>query len=203
MKVRSFSFFLACSALVLALGGCSKPPPNVDEQKQQVWRDFDRFKDLLSLAQGHEALNYVDKASRDYLQQVATRPPDAADPELIQLIRRSMAKLTPGGIQPGFTIETPLQHVLDAGWVTPSDLGGITIGPATLDPDGAHAQAEALWQGQPTTFQIVFVRESDLWKIDLFNLLPYAQAALGMDRAVKNETEAQQLERLVGEVPRP
>jgi hypothetical protein len=35
------------------------------------------------------------------------------------------------------------------------------------------------------------------------NLLPYAQTALSMDRTVKNETEAQQLDRLVGEVPKP
>jgi hypothetical protein len=57
--------------------------------------------------------------------------------------------------------------------------------------------------GTPTTFQVQFVRESDSWKIDLFNVLPIAQSALSMDRAVKNQTEAQQLDRLVGEVPNP
>jgi hypothetical protein len=202
MIVRLFSFFIASAALV-ALGGCSPPPPTAEQQMQQVAQAFDGFKDSLALAHAHEVLNHIDKASLDYLQQVATRPPDPADPELVQLLRRSMAKLTPGGIQPGFTLETPLQRVLNAGWVTPADLGGITLGPVILGADGTGAHAEALWQGAPTTFQVLFIRESDAWKIDLFNLLPYAQAALGADRAVKNETEAQQLDRLVGQVPSP
>jgi len=168
-----------------------------------VQQAFDGFKDSLALAHAHEALNYLDQPTRDYLQQIATKAPDPADPELVILIRRAVAKLTPGGIQPGFTIEKPLQRVLNAGWVTPADLGGLTIGPATLAADGTHAQAEALWEGAPSTFQLQFVRESGAWKIDLFNLLPIADSALTMDRTVKNQTEAQQLERLVDAVPNP
>ena len=190
MTVRSYSFLIAFTALALTLGGCSAPPPTTEEQKQQVQQAFDGFKDSLALAHAHEALNYVDQPSRDYLQQIATKAPDPADSELVILIRRAVAKLTPGGIQPGFTIETPLQRVLNAGWVTPADLGDLTIGPVTLVTDGAHAQAEALWQGTPSTFQVQFVRESDAWKIDLFNVLPIAQSALTMDRTVKNQTEA-------------
>jgi hypothetical protein len=203
MTVRSFSLLIAFTALAATLGGCSAPPPTADEQKQQVRQAFDGFKDSLALAHAHEALSYIDRPSRDYLQQIATKAPDPADTELVILIRRAVAKLTPGGIQPGFTIETPLQAVLNAGWVTPADLGELTLGPVTLGADGTHAQAEALWLGTPSTFQVQFVRESDSWKIDLFNVLPIAQSALGMDRAVKNQTEAQQLDRLVGEVPNP
>jgi hypothetical protein len=203
MMVRPFYLFIALAALAMMPGGCAPPPPAADQQTQQIQQGFDGFKDALSLAHAHEALNFVDKPSRDYLQQVAMSTPDAADPELVQLIRQSVAKITPGGIQPGFTVEKPLQRVLDAGWITPADLGAITIGPVTLAPDGAHAHAEIFWQGTATTFQAIFAREGDAWKIDLLNLLPYAQAALAMDRTVKNETETQQVDRLVRQVPNP
>jgi hypothetical protein len=203
MMVRPFSLFLALAILAIVPGGCAPPPPSADQQTQQVQQGFDGFKDALALAHAPQVLNFVDKPSRDYLQALATHAPDPADAELVQLIQRSVVKLTPGGIQPGFTIEKPLQRVLDAGWITPADLGAITIGPVTLAPDGAHAHAEVFWQGTATTFQAIFVREGDAWKIDLLNLLPYAQTALAMDRTVKGETEAQQLDRLVGEVPSP
>jgi hypothetical protein len=200
MIVRPF-ILLAAATLAVALAGCSRPAPA--QEQAEVKQTFDGFKDQVSLDHAGPALAYLDRATLDYLQAAATRPPSETEPATDLLIRRAMEKLTPGGIGPGFTLAVPVQRLLDQGVLQPRDLEPLTIGPVTLGSDGETAQAEALWQGGGTTLQLTFRREAGGWKIDLLNLLPYAGSALSMDRAIKRETEDEQIARLVGALPNP
>jgi hypothetical protein len=196
MKVRSLSLFAAA----MLVAACSSPPPA--DQAPLVQQVFDGFKDQIALGHAQQALDYLDQPTLDYLQAAATREPSPTEPEVDQLIRRALLKLSPAGIGPGFALAQPLQRLLDLGLIRPGDLATLTLGPVSIDSTGRTAHAEALWVGAPTTLQVIFLRnDSGAWKIDLLNLLTYASSALTMDRTLKRETEDQQIDRLVRAVP--
>jgi hypothetical protein len=200
MRVRSR--FLVVVLLAAGVAACSAPPQG--DQVPLVQQAFEGFKDQIALEHAHGALAYLDQPTRAYLEGVALREPSVTDPEIDQLIHRAAVKLTPQGMGPGFSVEQPLQRLLDKGLISPSDLAVLTIGPVAVDATGQHAHAEALWLGHPTTLPVLFNRvETGEWKINLLNLLTYASAALTMDRTLKRETEDQQLDRLVRIVPNP
>ena len=200
MSVRPFLLFAAV-ALVAALTGCSHPAPA--EEQAQVQQAFDGFKDQIALDHARAALDCLDRATLAYIQSAATRPPSSDEPATDLLIRRALEKFEQGPITPDIDLADPLQRLLDQGILRPGDLDPLTLGPVTLDNDGRAARAEALWHGKPTTLPIVFRREDNRWKIDLLNLLPFAASALVMDRAIKRETEDEQIARLVGALPNP
>jgi hypothetical protein len=203
MRLRSLfpTVRLAGLAVLFSLAGCA--PPSNPDAAQRVRDAFTAFKSALGAGHAQEALDSLDESSRDYLQLAVTNPtaPATPDEEVHELVRQSVAKLTPGGIQPGFSLETPLQRVLNAGWIDPNALDELDLGPVTVE--GGQAHAEVMWRGEPTTLQLAFVRESGAWKIDLLRLVTYAEMALNMDRSVKGETEPQQIARLVAQVPTP
>jgi hypothetical protein len=203
MRLRSLfpAARVAGLAVLFSMAGCS--PPSDPDEAPHVRDAFIAFKGALEGGHAQTALDGLDESSRNYLQAAVTIPavPAAPDEEMRQIVRQSVAKLTPGGIQPGFKLATPLQRVLDAGWIDPHALDELDLGPVTVE--GSQAHAEVLWRGDPTTLQLTFYRESGAWKIDLLRLIAYAEVALNMDRSVKGETEPQQIARLVAQVPTP
>ena len=200
MTVRSL-FWVGWLAVLAGVVACHSAADSTDQKP--VRQVFTTFEDALGSGHARLALDQLDQPTRDYLQAAVTTPADPAAPdeEVRELIRQTVAKLTPGGIQPGFQLETPLQRVLDAGWINAHVLQEIDLGPVTIQGD--QARAEVIWQGEPSTLQLAFVRESGVWKIDLLQLVNYGELALRMDRTVKGETEAQQIARLVAQVPVP
>lgn len=202
MKVRTLSLAVRLAGLMAmaCLSACHPAAPDRNEQ-DAVRQSFEAFKAALAARQAQQAIGVLDQPTRDYLQASVTSPldPSAPDEEVRELVRQAAAKLTPGGIRPGFKLETPLQRVLNAGWINAQDIGQLGLGPVTVE--GGQAHAEVMWQDQPTTLELVFVRESGEWKIDLLKLVSYANLALRMDRTVKGQTETEQVARLVAQVP--
>lgn len=196
-------YLLVVFALAASLGGCSPPRPP-SEQVPAVEQAFEGFKDQVSLSHAGQALAYLDQPTQDYLRSAVTRAPGPSDTAVDLLIRRAVAKISPGDTDPNFSLEVPLQKLMDKVSIRPADLAALSIGPVAVDATGNGAHAEALWAGTPTTLQVIFVRDSTgAWKIDLLNLLTYASTAMTMDRTLKRETEDQQIERLLRAVPAP
>ncbi len=164
---------------------------------------FISFKHAIFAARAAEALGYIDRPSLDYLRGTALNTPDpqAPDAEVRDLVRRVIEKMTPGGIRPGFTLDIPLQHMLDRSMMNTHAIDSLELGPVTVTGGSAHA--EVLWQDYHTTYQLLLVKEGRDWKIDLLGILPYAEIGMRVDRAIKNETEPQQIDRLVSLVPTP
>ena len=188
--------------LASCLSACAPAVPNDQEQQAQIREVFASFKADLFSGHAKQALAYLDRDSLNYFQTAATKSPapGAKDAQIQYLLHRVLEKITPGGIKPGFTLDVPVQRILDAGWLTTRDLDHIELGPVKIT--GGQAQTEILWEGSHTTFQLFFLRQ-DGWKIDIITMLPYAELALQSDRAIRRETDAQQLDRLVSQVPVP
>ena len=52
-----------------------------------------------------------------------------------------------------------------------------------------------------TALRLPFLKEGGAWKIDVMALLPYAEVLMRVDRAIKGETQARQVDQLVGKLP--
>jgi hypothetical protein len=196
-----FSSFLQRLAVVVTAAGmlsCTSAPET--DEAAQVRSTFEAFKGALFASRATEALSYLDQTTMGYLYASIMQPipPNESDAEIKHLIRRAVEKITPGGIQPGFNPDIPLQVILNKGWVNTHDLDSIDLGPITVR--GTQARGEILWDGSHTTYQLVFVKEGNDWKVDLMGAFPYAARALQMDRMMKNETEDQQVDQLVSQI---
>jgi hypothetical protein len=181
-----------------ALLSCSSVPDK--DEAIRVRNTFVAFKGALFAAHATEALSYLDQPTMGYLyiSIMEPIPPNVSDAEIKHLIRRAVEKITPGGIQPGFNPDIPLQVILNQGWMNTHDMDSIDLGPITVK--GTQASGEILWEGSHTTYQLVFVKEGNDWKVDLMGAFPYAARALQMDRMMKNETEDQQVDQLVSQI---
>jgi hypothetical protein len=92
-----------------------------------------------------------------------------------------------------------MQRISDRRLFNPRDVQDITLGPIFIN--GNRASAEVYYQGSLTALRLPFVKEGDAWKIDVMAFLPYAEMLMRLDRAVKGETEAQQVDQLVNKLP--
>ena len=199
---RSWRWLIFALAAGILLS-CAPASRDEQDQKKQVKTVFADFKHAIFAAHAAEALRHVDRPSLDYLRNTIQTAPDPAAPdaEIRQLVRQAVLKMAPGASGPHLNLENSLQRILDQGWMNTHALDSIALGPVTFSGGGAHA--EALWQGAHTTYQVSFVREHNEWKVDLLGIVPYAELALRLERTLKGETEAQQLNRLVGLIPAP
>jgi hypothetical protein len=97
------------------------------------------------------------------------------------------------------TLATLLQRISDRHLFNPRDVRQLDLGPVSIE--GNRASAEVYYEGTLTALHLPFIKESDGWKIDVMALLPYAEVLMRLDRAVKGQTEAQQVDQLVSKLP--
>jgi hypothetical protein len=97
------------------------------------------------------------------------------------------------------TLGALMQRIADRHLFNPRDVREIALGPVSIN--GNRASAEVYYQGTLTALRLSFLKEGDAWKIDVMALLPYAEALMRVDRAIKGETEARQVDQLVSKLP--
>jgi hypothetical protein len=186
----------------MMLAACGPAAHQDAAEVRQVEQTFASFKSAIFGAHAAAALAEIDQPSLDYLDSSARCPPDpsAPDAELRQVIYEAVARTTPGGAAgPGFKLEVPLQRILNQGCMNTHALDSIQIGPVTIDGAGAHA--EVLWENMHTTYRLAFVKQAGQWKVDLLGVVPYIEIAMRVGRTLRNESAAQQVDRLVSQFP--
>ena len=105
----------------------------------------------------------------------------------------------PFPLRSNLTLGTLLQRITDRHLFNPHDIRQIALGPVSIS--GNRASAEVYYQGTLTALRLPFLKEGDAWKIDVMALLPYAEVLMRVDRAIKGETQAQQVDQLVSKLP--
>ena len=115
------------------------------------------------------------------------------------LLRTALVRKVPASLRPNLTLRVLLQRIADRHLFNPRDVRQIALG--TVWINGNRASAEVYYEGTLTALRLPFIKEADVWKIDVMALLPYAEVLMRVDRAIKGETETQQVDQLVGKLP--
>ena len=206
------SCFRECARLLLALvvltgaTSCSRLGQTGDEA--QVAQAFDSWKSAVINHQTNQEMAYIPSHVDDYLHALnspvvdtapaATVPPSAS-PGVDLLLRTALEKKVPPDLRAHLTMAALLQRITERNLLSAHNVQQIALGHVSVM--GNRASAEVYYQGTLTALRLPFVKEGDAWKIDVMALLPYAEVLMRVDRAIKGETEAEQVDQIVSKLP--
>jgi len=206
-----WSRLLASLLAVLLLAGttaCSRLGQTDDQA--QVTRAFQSWKQAMISRQTSQAMAYIPGHVDAYLQALNSNPgattsapaasaPPSASPGVDLLVRTALEKKVPADLRSNLTLAALMQRITDRRLLNPHDVENIALGRVSVN--GTRASAEIYYQGTLTALRLPFIKEADGWKIDLLSLLPYAEVLMRVDRAMKGQTQAQQVDQLVSKLP--
>jgi len=192
---------------VWGMTSCSRTGNTGEEA--QVKLAFDSCKSALINHQTDQVMACIPRDVDDYLKwlnssaensgPVAAQPAQDTSPGVDLLLRTALDKKVPPDLRATLTLESLMQRVADKRLLNPREVAQISLGPVSIN--GNRARAELYYQGSLTALRLPFVKEDNTWKIDVMAILPSAELLMRLDRAIKGETEAQQVEQLVSKLP--
>ena len=212
-SIRWLPVFALGVAVALAGSSCSQPGPTGEQA--QVTRAFESWKSAVINLQMDQALAYIPRGVDDYLETLnsnattaapvapsvpATGAPPSASPGVDLLLRTALEKKVPAELRAHLTLGSLLQRMTERHLFNTRDVQQITLDPH-VSVNGDHASAEVYYQGALTALRLPFLKEDNVWKIDVLALLPYAEVLMRVDRAIKGETETEQIDQLVAKLP--
>jgi len=191
---------------LLAIGAASSCSRMEQTNEQvQVTRAFESWKNAMINHQTDQAMACIPRHVDVYLNALnsgaGTSAPAAPSPSpgVDLLLRTALEKKVPVDLRAHLTLGTLLQRITDRHLFNAHDVRDIALGHVSINGD--RASAEVYYQGMLTALRLPFLKEGDAWKIDVMALLPYAEVLMRVDRAIKGETQAQQVDQLVGKLP--
>jgi hypothetical protein len=202
---RSWSPLIA-AFLVLGMPACNRMGQS-DEQAQ-VSHAFESWKEAMINRQTNQAMAYIPTHVDAYLNALnsgaasstpATNAPPSKSPGVDLLVRTALEKKVPADLRANLTLGALLQRITDKNLISAHDVQQIALGHVYVN--GNSASAELYYQGTLTALRLPFIKEQDGWKIDILALLPWAEVLMRVDRAVKGQTQAQQVDQLVSKFP--
>ena len=198
----------ALSAVVLIMGTSACSRLGQTDDQTQVTRAFESWKEAMINQQTSQAMVYIPRHVDAYLNTLnspvgnSTPAPGAVpspSPGVDLLVRTALEKKVPADLRSNLTLGALMQRVADRHLLNPHDVEQIALGHVSVN--GNRASAEIYYQGTLTALRLPFIKEEDGWKIDIMALLPYAEVLMRVDRAIKGETQAQQVDQLVSKLP--
>ena len=188
---------------VLGASSCSRMGPT--SEQAQVTRAFESWKNAMINHQTDQAMAYVPRHVDDYLNTLNTGAGISASavpsqsPGVDLLLRTVLEKKVPADLRSNLTLGALMQRIADRHLFNPRDVREIALGRVSIN--GNRASAEVYYRGTLTALRLPFLKEDDAWKIDVMALLPYAEMLMRVDRAIKRETETEQVDQLVSKLP--
>ena len=203
---RRAPWLLALVGLLAAFSATSCSRLEQNSEQARVAKAFNSWKEAMVNQQMDQALAYIPGHVDDYLHTLNS-PPPAADakapasqsPGVDLLLRTALEKKVPPDLRANLTVSSLLQRITDRKLFNPRDVREIALGHISITGD--RASAEVYYEGMLTALRLPFVKENGDWKIDVMAILPYAEVLLRVDRAIKNESQAQQVDQLVSKLP--
>ncbi len=188
-----------------ALSSCARLGESDDQT--QIAATFAQWKADLIDGHASEAMAYFPRHVDDYLAALnsaaGTKPIAGAvpseTPEVDLLLRTALEKKVPSNLRSRLTLATLVQRITERNLFNPRDVKQIDLG--RISVQGDHATAEVYYENTLTALQLPFVREDHRWKIDVLAIRPYAEMLMHVDRAIKGETQAEQVDQLVSKLP--
>jgi len=196
------------SGMIAVLGSVSCSRLGQTNDQVQVARAFESWKSALVNNQTDQAMAYIPHDVDDYLNGLNTEaansvPPAKAVPSLSPrvdlFLRAALEKKVPADLRSHLTLGALMQRITDRHLLNPREIQDIKLG--RIFVTGNRADAEVYYQGALSALRLPFIKEGDAWKIDVMALLPYAEVLMRVDRAIKGETETEQVDQLVSKLP--
>jgi hypothetical protein len=194
---------------VLGTSSCSRIGQT--SEQAQVSHAFESWKNAMINHQTDQAMAYIPRHVDDYLTTLnsgaeisapaanATPAAPSQSPGVDLLLRTALEKKVPADLRSKLTLGSLMQRITDRHLFNPRDVREIALGRVSIS--GNRASAEVYYEGTLTALRLPFLKEDDAWKIDVMALLPYAEVLMRVDRAIKGETETQQVDQLVSKLP--
>ena len=191
---------------ILGASSCSRMEST--NEQARVTLAFESWKDAMINHRTDQAMAYIPRHVDDYLNALnsgtANSAPDAKAvpskwPGVDLLLRTALEKKVSADLRSHLTLSILVQRIADLHLLNPRDVQGIEIGPISIT--GNSASASVYYQKTLTALRLPFVKEGDAWEIDVMALLPYVEVLMRVDRAIKGETETQQIDQLVSKLP--
>jgi hypothetical protein len=203
--VRLVSLLFA-SVLILGTSACNRIGQTYEEDR--VTGAFEAWKEAMINHQTDQAMAYIPSHVDAYLSALnsaagnsvsAPNEPPSASPGVDLLVRTALQKKVPADLRSKLTFAALMQRLTDKNLISAHDMQQIALGHVSVN--GNRASAELYYQGTLTALRLPFIKEDDGWKIDVLSLLPYAEVLMRVDRAMKGQTQAQQVDQLVSKLP--
>ena len=191
---------------VLGASSCSRLGQT--SEQAQVTHAFESWKNAVINHQTDQAMSYIPRHVDDYLTALnsgtgistpATNAAPSLSPGVDLLLRMALEKKVPADLRSKLTLGTLLQRIADRKLFNPRDVRELALGRVSINGD--RASAEVYYGGTLTAVRLPFLKEDDAWKIDVMAVLPYAEVLMRVDRAIKGETETEQVDQLVSKLP--
>jgi hypothetical protein len=195
--------FLPVLFLVMGLTSCGHK--NDEARALQVRKVFESCKTGLLNNQMDQVMACIPKNVDNYLAQLKSNgksTPSLASnnaPGVDLLLKTAMEKRVPDDLRPGLTFNTLIQRIEDRRLLNLHEVEQIDLGRVYVNGDRASGQI--YYQGTLTALRMPFIREDGNWKIDILAILPYAEVLMRLDRAIKGETQNEQVDLLVSRLP--
>jgi hypothetical protein len=174
----------------------------------RVEEAFAAWKSAIINHQAAEAMAYLPGHVDDYLKTLNASPmpvsagaipPASNSPGVDHLLRTALEKKVPADLRANLTLAKLIQRISDRHLISTREVQQIDLGRVSVN--GNMASAEVYYQGTLTALRLPFIKEDGRWKIDVMAILPYAEVLMRVDRAIKGETETQQVDQLVSNLP--
>lgn len=191
---------------VLGMSSCGRLGQTNEQARVEL--AFESWKNAMINSQTDQAMAYIPRDVDDYLNDLDSRTGNSVvspggtaslSPGVDLLLRTALEKKVPFPLRFHLTLGALMQRIADRHLFNPRDVREMALGSVSIN--GNRASAEVYYQKTLTALRLPFVKEGDVWKIDVMALLPYAEVLMRVDRAIKGETLTQQVDQLVGKLP--
>ncbi len=202
---RSLSALIAGLLAVWGTTSCGRIGQT--NEQAQVTRTFESWKSAIINHRTDQAMAYIPRHVDDYLKALsrtgnsspALNAAPSQSPGVDLLLRTALEKKVPADLRSNLTLGALMRRIADRQMLDPRAVREIALGRVSIN--GNRASAEVYYQGTLTALRLPFLKEGDAWKIDVLALLPYAEVMMRVDRAIKGETQARQIDQLVSKLP--
>jgi hypothetical protein len=186
--------------------GCDKGgnSSTVDTEAQEVQAAWNEFKEASLSGKGEVAANRVTSATHDYYTEIGSLALRAGRDELLKM---SLAKqITVLGMRVRMDSQRLKEmsgrdlfvHAVDKGWI--GKTSATDEGISKIQVTGAHARAEATKAGKPTGQYLHFLKEGEVWRLDMMHLMKFVNTAFEAMHKQSGMSEEEFVSRMIERV---
>lgn len=153
-----------------------------DKERAAVKEAFENYKKEILAGKGEQAVDYLDKTTIGYYEQILDLALHAPGDELDK--KSIIDRLNVYSARHRVAVDRMktmsgrdfIVYAIDNGMIGKNSVAAISIGDVTID--GTSAKGQAVANGTPTPMYFSFNKEDGVWKLDITSIFPITTDAL-------------------------